>query len=911
MLDSLHAAEKISSRVVGAILAKRQAGPPGAVYSWVVALLTVFAIGFVHSAPMDDWRQTLVRYCEISEIAKDVADVVSANRSINLTTPPLDLHRIAANSELARIATGRADYWTAETMYRDVLVESIKNKAAYFETANALIDLGLILQWRSQYVPARSMYLCASAMRTRVQGSSHPQTVMANARLAELDRELGKTEAARVRYEELLTTLEGGSIKGPEIEAFVVTGLAHSLKASGPSHYSRALSLYRRALTLYEGHPACSSECDSVAIASDALGSMLLDLEQIEESKTYLLRAMSIKERLRGPHHDTTATTAQNLARLNEKLGNRALALGYFRRAVLAVYAPLDGAAAKQSATLSRLAEFSAELGRFLETAPGKSDVEEAIFFYKLSVNARQRMRSGAKGLDSKYRDALKAAVTGPYVRLASLLADSGRLAEAEQVMLLLKDAELAEFTRGNASTDADPVGLTPAETTLVAELNLLAGELAATYAEIDARTQNAASPDPTVLKRLIEKRDALQHQLLANLNETANRVKRKGGAITAMGLTPDTRLSRLVNKLSIGEFGESNAVLIFIPEERVTTVIVVGRSGPSAMKLSVGAGDIDARINSFRIAIQEKKPYKKLAQELHKDLIAPVLAHIVERKMSPTTLMLSLSGRLRYLPFAALVDDQGKHFVSKFRLSILTAAGVEKADADPMKTWTVTAFGSTLAAPHENLSALPAVAMEIDALVRSEKNPLGMLEGEKFMDAKFTVDEWKRFIDATPGGSPARKSVIHVATHFETKPGDWGNSFLLLGTGDRFPVSELKNRLTTNLEDIDLLTLSACSTEFADQANGTEFEGLGALFQTKGVRSVIGTLWRVQDDGGAALTTAFYKARGEERNMSKAAALQDAQVKMISGTIISPRQSIDLTHPYYWAPFVLMGNWR
>jgi CHAT domain-containing protein len=115
---------------------------------------------------------------------------------------------------------------------------------------------------------------------------------------------------------------------------------------------------------------------------------------------------------------------------------------------------------------------------------------------------------------------------------------------------------------------------------------------------------------------------------------------------------------------------------------------------------------------------------------------------------------------------------------------------------------------------------------------------------------------------------------------------------------------------MSANLDDVDLLTLSACATELTDKADGTEFEGLGALFQKKGAKAVIGTLWPVQDEGGAALMKAFYAARGEQRQMSKAAALQDAQIQLLTGKIKSSNLGIDLTQPYYWAPFILMGNW-
>jgi CHAT domain-containing protein len=108
-----------------------------------------------------------------------------------------------------------------------------------------------------------------------------------------------------------------------------------------------------------------------------------------------------------------------------------------------------------------------------------------------------------------------------------------------------------------------------------------------------------------------------------------------------------------------------------------------------------------------------------------------------------------------------------------------------------------------------------------------------------------------------------------------------------------------------------DLVTLSACETfigtgEFA----GGEVEGLGALLQKQGAKAVLATLWKVEDTGTARLMAEFYKARGEQRHASKAQALQEAQRALLTGKVKAEQSGIDLTHPYFWAPFVLMGNW-
>lgn len=149
----------------------------------------------------------------------------------------------------------------------------------------------------------------------------------------------------------------------------------------------------------------------------------------------------------------------------------------------------------------------------------------------------------------------------------------------------------------------------------------------------------------------------------------------------------------------------------------------------------------------------------------------------------------------------------------------------------------------------------------------------------------------------------------MHVATHFNLAPGNEDKSFLLAGDGDQLTLKQIRTDVGIKFRGYDLVTLSACETfigsgDFA----GSEVEGLGALLQKQGAKAVLATLWRVEDTGTARLMEELYKARGEQRVMTKAEALRQAQRKLLSGK--ANAAGVDLTHPYYWAPFVLMGNW-
>jgi CHAT domain-containing protein len=102
----------------------------------------------------------------------------------------------------------------------------------------------------------------------------------------------------------------------------------------------------------------------------------------------------------------------------------------------------------------------------------------------------------------------------------------------------------------------------------------------------------------------------------------------------------------------------------------------------------------------------------------------------------------------------------------------------------------------------------------------------------------------------------------------------------------------------------VDLLTLSACDTGLGGgrDAQGREIEGLGVIAQQQGAKAVLATLWPVADQSTATLMADMYKQR-QDKSLTKIEALRQAQISLLS----QPKYS----HPFYWAPFILMGNWK
>jgi CHAT domain-containing protein len=172
--------------------------------------------------------------------------------------------------------------------------------------------------------------------------------------------------------------------------------------------------------------------------------------------------------------------------------------------------------------------------------------------------------------------------------------------------------------------------------------------------------------------------------------------------------------------------------------------------------------------------------------------------------------------------------------------------------------------------------------------------------------------------------------------------PDDAEKSFLLLGDGNRLSLKTIDDAPEYAFTGVELLTLSSCNTgvnwnDAGYGSNGNEVENFGLIAQNRGAKAVIATLWSVADDSTSVLMREFYRIRSTTSGITKAEALQRAQLALLHGDpagisrgphvsradlVGSPAQNPNeqsrsarpgkpYAHPYYWAPFILIGNWH
>ena len=123
------------------------------------------------------------------------------------------------------------------------------------------------------------------------------------------------------------------------------------------------------------------------------------------------------------------------------------------------------------------------------------------------------------------------------------------------------------------------------------------------------------------------------------------------------------------------------------------------------------------------------------------------------------------------------------------------------------------------------------------------------------------------------------------------------------------------------------LLTLSACSTaKDYKSRNGLEMDSLGMVAQQKDAEAVLATLWDVNDASTSHIMSDFYDRWVKNPAAGKAEALRQAQLAFLHGSAAAPggktgaalnrrrlstNAGLGYAHPYYWAPFVLIGNYQ
>ena len=413
--------------------------------------------------------------------------------------------------------------------------------------------------------------------------------------------------------------------------------------------------------------------------------------------------------------------------------------------------------------------------------------------------------------------------------------------------------------------------------------LKSLRGELVALNPEIQYNFRDEIEP---VYREYVD-------LLLQDKNPSQEDLKKARDVIEALQLAElndyfrDVCLN--VKEQQIDEIDSKAAVIysIILPD-RLAVILSLPGQNLRYYKKTLSQNKVERKVVEMRLSLRRRTSIKNevlpVAQEVYEWLIRDAEEELSSNGVK--TLVFVLDGVLRNLPMAVLYDGQ-KYLAQKY--NIVLTPGLQLLESRSLKLEHLNILFAGLSEARQGFSALPGVEFELNQI----ESQLSSEKLQPFLNEQFTEINFQEEIDT------ASLDVIHLASHaqFSSNP----EQTFILTWDDNINIKELekllKGRKFRN-SPIELLILSACQTASGDKR---AVLGLAGLAVRSGARSTLATLWTVNDQSTAEFMVEFYKELIQPE-VTKVEAVHKAQLKLLQ----DPRYK----HPYFWAPFVLVGNW-
>lgn len=793
-----------------------------------------------------------------------------------------------------------------------ILYRTLKDKDGEMQ---ALTGIGLVYSELGQYQKALEYYNNALSL-TRIFGDKEGEATIIN-NIGLIYSNLGEYEKALEFFNQALPVFRKLNIK--ITEATTLNNIGNVYLHLGENQ--KALEFFNQALPL---HSTVGNKRQE-AITLNNIGLVYVSLEDKQKALNYLDQALSLARSINDK--GTEALTLNNKGFVYNSLGEKEKAIENYYQAI-----PLFRAVGDirgEAIITSNLTTLWKDRG----------SPRTAIFYGKQMVNAIQFLRSNIQSLDSNVQKNFLKAAEPAYRLLADILIEQGRIPEAEQVLAMLKEEEYFDYLRRDdkvANSLLKTATLTPDEADAVKRYDELADKVTTIgkeYGELYEESRKPLYEEKTFpkqarldeLKKRLDDATTAFTKFLEELKTTFKndvRVKEIESGLQAMLKSMKVKRTAIVSTI--------------VGEDRLN-IIVTTPDAQRAHTVDIKAADVNKLVAEFRTAVTNplvdprdsgKRLYDIIIKPIEKDLAG----------IKTDTIVWSLDGTLRYVPVVALWDGES-YLAQRYANVIITLASQKNLEKEISDKSAWRALGVGVSKEFEDFPALSAVPDELDCIITDavtkavSLNPKcqnGVVNGKKLIDDVFTKDAFKNAM--------GRYSLVHIASHFSLQPGDDKNSFLLLGGGAerKLSVSEINQSMFNGVE---LLTLSACNTAVGtEKSNGVEVEGFGAVAQNQGAKAVIATLWAVADPSTRDFMVKFYSLYDSNKNLNKAEALRQAQLSLLRSKDIAATNEQNrerseklytkndnanaqkpftkdpkkpYAHPYYWAPFVLIGNWR
>jgi len=911
-------------------------------------------LGENHQSTADAWHR-------LGQLYNDLRDANNAKEA-NLGAMEIrrqvlgESHPDYATSmhNLASVYVGIGEYERAETLYKQSL--EIRQKtlgASHSVCASSLNNLASLYDNMGEYARAEPLYKQALEVVKKSLGEMHPHYAASLNNLAWLYLTMGEYARAEPLYKQAMEIQKKSLGETHPDYAISLNNLALLYGIIGD--YARAEPLFKQATeirkkSLGEEHPYYARSLHNLA-------SLYMQMGDYARAEPLYKQAAEIYKKSLGEAHPSYAVSLNNLALLYGNTGDYARAESLYKQSLNIRQRSLGEAHPDYALSLNNLALLELDLGR---AADAEKHLLQAVRIDRKSIDLTAAVQSEQQQLamtgelrfylDNYLSGALAAGIE-PTEIYAEVAAWKGSVSAQQQ---LLRARERASTTDPNSELARFFAQLN-AESRRLATLSRLIpkpGEEAGLQKKLDELSESVNS-----LQQQLARLDPDFHRAWADRKISPDELRQNLPAGTAL-----VDLLEYDHYLPPAEKGKQ------AKWQRRVIAFVMRRDQPIACVQLGPSKPIGRLVEAWRSGFGSlfTSDGKRPGAELRRLVWLPLDKHLAGAE----TVLISPDGAVARLAWGALPGEKPATFLIEERaiavapipqqLPELLAASSRPAEASLLTVGDVdfgaepgaTAAGQSRAAMMRDgrviWQPLPGTKVEVDQVQ--------LAFGRCFAAGRRKVLDKGAATEAELRRMAERHRWLHLATHgfFSPPPAPASkldalqvgaernrggvHPGLLSGivlAGANLPVETDRDDgiLTAlevsglNLQHVDLAVLSACETGLGQSSGGEGVLGLQRAFQVAGARTVVSGLWKVPDRATQMLMVRFYENLWQ-RKMPKLAALREAQRWMLRTVPHDPKLLAEATRgldivavpassegealsPYYWAAFVLSGDWR
>ncbi|MGB8511034.1 MAG: tetratricopeptide repeat protein [Pyrinomonadaceae bacterium] len=861
----------------------------------------------------------------------------------------------ASANKLAVAYQSNGKYVKAGLLFQRAL--AIREKALgvdHPDVADVLTNLAAAYQADGDYTRAEPLYKQALTTYEKAFGFDHPQIVGALNNLATLYQEKSDYAQAEPLYLRALK-IEEKTVGDKHFIATMLNNLASLYQAR--NDYARAKSTYQRALDIYEnalgaGHP-------DVAITLNNLGGLYQSEGDYRQAELLDERALNIMENVLGAGHPEVGTALNNLAELYVEMGAYERAEPLLQRSL----------AIREKALGARHPDVAGVLYNLTGLYVLKGDAERAVSFMARASEIREYnldliLGSGSENQKQLYIKSL-AGETDSSISL--------HLQQAPNNPAALRLALTNILRRKGRALDAMTDQIGALRRRLDPQDRALLDQLSDARAQLSASVLRGAGPnDPAQHRAAVARLETEAARLESQVSARSAEFRVESQPVTierVQGAVPaDAALIELITYLPLNPKGREGKLWGREGElwgKRRYAAYVLRREGAAAFVDLGEVVPINRLVGQLRVALfdPESTNAGQLGRALDELVMRPV------RKLTGTArqLLISPDGAFNLVPFDALVDEHDRYLIESYSISYLTSGrDLLRLETQAQPREGMVVFANPLfdfnVGGNQTKNSTPANRVGAPVVVTGTSATPATSLGRRSIDVTTgtfpplngTAKEAQAIAALFPGvkpliGAAATESalkhvsaprILHIATHGrflqdqpEQSPVKNGpgigvginsgltgvagavggenpllRSFLVLAGANRLDGGAGEDGMLTALEaagldlwGTKLVVLSACQTGVGEVKNGEGVYGLRRALVLAGAESELMSLWPVSDEATGELMSEYYKRlkAGEGRTE----ALRQVQLKML--------RSKDRTHPYFWASFIPVGDWR